>query len=76
MVQKIIALDAMGGDFGPSVTVGAAKLALDEIPGIELVLVGDQNQLTAELQKNNLQQDSRLRIHHASEVVDMSDLPA
>ena len=75
MVQKIIALDAMGGDFGPSVTVGAAKLALQEIPGIELVLVGYQDQLTAELQKNNLQQDPRIRIHHASEMVEMDDLP-
>ena len=34
MGQKIIALDAMGGDHGPSVTVGAAKLALDEISGV------------------------------------------
>ncbi len=75
MLKKIIALDAMGGDYGPSVTVGAAKMALNEIPGIELVLVGDRNQVTAELEKNNLQQDSRLRIHHASEVVDMGDSP-
>jgi len=75
MVKKIIALDAMGGDYGPSVTVGASKMALNEIPGIELVLVGDQTQLTAELQNNNLQQDNRISIHHASEVVDMGDLP-
>jgi len=75
MLKKIIALDAMGGDYGPSVTVGASKLALDQIPGIELVLVGDQGQLSAELQNNNLQQEDRIRIHHASEVVEMSDLP-
>ncbi len=75
MPKNIIALDAMGGDYGPSVTVGAAKMALNEIHGIELVLVGDRNQLTAELEKNNLQQDSRIRIHHASEVVDMGDSP-
>ncbi len=76
MVQKIIALDAMGGDYGPSVTVGAARQALDEIPDIELVLVGDQHQLAAELKKHNLHQDSRIRVHHASEVVGMDDLPA
>jgi len=75
MVQKIIALDAMGGDYGPSVTVAAAKIALNEIPSIELVLVGNENQLTAELHQNNLQQDSRVRIHHASEIVEMDDLP-
>ena len=47
MGQKTIALDAMGGDHGPSVTVAAAKLALDEIDALELVLVGDENQLAA-----------------------------
>ncbi len=75
MGRKIIALDAMGGDYGPPVTVGAAKLALDEISGLELVLVGDQNQLAAELEKLRLDKDNRVSIHHASEVVGMDDLP-
>ncbi|MDH3220008.1 MAG: phosphate acyltransferase PlsX [Gammaproteobacteria bacterium] len=75
MAQKKIALDAMGGDHGPVVTVAAAKLALDEIAGIELVLVGDRDQLEAEVHKHNLQQNALISIHHASEVVDMDDLP-
>ncbi|CAD7844752.1 MAG: Phosphate:acyl-ACP acyltransferase PlsX (EC 2.3.1.n2) [Olavius algarvensis Gamma 3 endosymbiont] len=75
MAQKIIALDAMGGDYGPSVTVAAANMALEEIPGIELVLVGDREQLSTELQKHNLQQDRWVRVQHASEVVEMGDLP-
>jgi glycerol-3-phosphate acyltransferase PlsX len=75
MGQKIIALDAMGGDHGPQVTVSAAKLALAEIKGLELVLVGNESQLGTELQKHGLDKDSRVRIHHASEVVDMADLP-
>lgn len=75
MKQKIIALDAMGGDHGPRVTVGAAKQALEEIPGIELVLVGDEAQLASELEKLELVKEHRIRIHHASEVVDMDDLP-
>jgi glycerol-3-phosphate acyltransferase PlsX len=75
MEAKIIALDAMGGDHGPSVTVGAAKLALDEIAGLELVLVGDEKQLAAELENNGLTGHSRVRIHHASEVVAMDELP-
>ena len=66
----------MGGDHGPTVTVNAARQALEEIPGVELVLVGDENKLAVELEKNRLQQDRRLRVHHASEVVDMNDLPA
>ncbi len=65
----------MGGDHGPPVTVGAAKLALDEISGLELVLVGDQQKLQAEIDRNGLTGNARVRIHHASEVVDMDEPP-
>jgi len=75
MGQKVIALDAMGGDFGPPVTVGAAKLALAEIPELELVLVGNQQLLQAEIDKVGLRGHSRIRIQHASEVVDMDEQP-
>jgi len=76
MSKKIIALDAMGGDHGPSVTVPAAKQALREIADISLVLVGDEQKLTAELQRLDLLGDDRIRIHHASEVVAMDEAPA
>jgi glycerol-3-phosphate acyltransferase PlsX len=75
MGQQIIAIDAMGGDHGPPVTVGAARLALDEFPGLELVLVGDQKLLQAEAEKNGIADNSRIRIHHASEVVGMDEGP-
>jgi glycerol-3-phosphate acyltransferase PlsX len=75
MGHSTIALDAMGGDYGPSVTVGAARLALNEIPGVELVLVGDQQQLQNELEKNGLSGNNRIRIQHASEVVGMDEQP-
>ncbi len=76
MAEKTIALDAMGGDHGPRVTVSAARLALKEIPGITLVLVGDQSRLEIEVDNNGLRDDSRIRVHHASEVVGMDELPA
>lgn len=75
MAKLIIALDAMGGDHGISVTVDAARLAMDEIPGLELVLVGDQQQLQSEVEKHGLSDNPSIRIHHASEVVGMDDLP-
>lgn len=65
----------MGGDYGPSVTVGAARLALELLPGIALVLVGNRDMLEAEVEKNGLGGDQRVSIHHASEVVGMDDLP-
>jgi glycerol-3-phosphate acyltransferase PlsX len=68
-----IALDAMGGDFGPPNIVGGAVMALREYPHIsKLFLVGDTPQLEAELKKHNCN-DSRIEIVHASEVVEMSD---
>ncbi len=76
MQRKIIALDAMGGDYGPTVTVGAAKLALDEIPGLELVLVGDQSTLATEFERHGLDKNARASIHHASEVVGMDEQPS
>ncbi len=76
MKTFVIALDAMGGDFGPSVTVSAARQALIEIVDIELVLVGDQTRLESELEINQIANNPRIKIHHASEVVEMDDQPA
>ncbi len=76
MNQKIIALDAMGGDHGPSTIVPAARKALRELADISLVLVGDEQKLNVELEKLGLQDEKRISIHHASEVVDMDELPA
>jgi len=43
MPHKVrIALDAMGGDFGPSVVVPGAEVALARHPDIEFVLFGDR----------------------------------
>ena len=76
MKHKIIALDAMGGDYGPKVIVPAAKMALSEIADIQLVLVGDEKHLNFELESLGLGNESRIRIHHASEVVEMDEAPA
>jgi glycerol-3-phosphate acyltransferase PlsX len=68
-----IALDAMGGDFGPPNLVGGAVLALREYRRIgKLFLVGDSKQIEAELKKQRCN-DSRVEIVHASQVVGMSD---
>jgi glycerol-3-phosphate acyltransferase PlsX len=68
-----IALDAMGGDFGPPHIVGGAVLALNEYPRIEkLFLVGDTPQIEAELKKHGCN-DRRIEILHATQVVEMKD---
>jgi glycerol-3-phosphate acyltransferase PlsX len=68
-----IALDAMGGDFGPPNLVGGAVLALREYSHIQkLFLVGDTPLIEAELRKLGCN-DSRIEIVHSTQVVDMSD---
>jgi glycerol-3-phosphate acyltransferase PlsX len=68
-----IALDAMGGDFGPPNLVGGAVLALREYRHIrKLFLVGDGPRLETELKKHRCS-DSRIEIVHSTQVVDMCD---
>lgn len=74
-MEITIAIDAMGGDHGPHVTVPAAIRALEEDGLVNIVLVGLQDAIEAELKALNAQVGPRLRIHHASEVVHMDESP-
>ncbi len=76
MSIKRIAIDAMGGDHGPEVTVAAAQRALKFYSDIELVLVGQKQAVEQEVSRQGLEQESRLRVHAASEIVGMDELPA
>jgi phosphate acyltransferase len=69
-----IAIDCMGGDHGPSVTVPAAIHFLAEHPAAYLVLVGQDEVLRPLL--GGKADDPRLRIVHASQVVGMDESPA
>lgn len=68
-----IALDAMGGDLAPAATVEGALRAHRE-RGLEVVLVGDEPRLRAELSRLGAGA-SELRVHHASQVVGMGEHP-
>ncbi len=65
-----IALDAMGGDHAPSETVAGAVDAADR--GVDVVLVGDQAQIEAELVKHA----RVLPVIEAPDVIGMADDPA
>ena len=69
-----IAIDCMGGDHGPSVTVPAAIQFLAEHPSANLVLVGQEEVLRPLL--GNHANDSRIRLVHATEIVGMDESPA
>ncbi len=70
-----IALDAMGGDFGPAVTVAGAARALDKHPDSRFLLVGDEAAIRAELAKYpRLAGASEVR--HATVSIRMDDKPS
>jgi glycerol-3-phosphate acyltransferase PlsX len=71
-----IAIDAMGGDFGPEVTVPAALNILNQYAHMRLILVGDSQVLDAVLAVHNAKSNDRLIVHHASEQVSMDELPS
>jgi glycerol-3-phosphate acyltransferase PlsX len=69
-----IAIDAMGGDIGPKVTVIAAIKAAKEYR-LPLILVGQEDVLLFEISKHNTT-DLDLTIKDASQIVSMDDLPS
>src|SRR5271169_305054 len=69
-----VALDAMGGDFGPELTIAGAVEAVNEYD-IEVILVGDRQQLTDYLSTRRYPSHN-ISIVHASEVVSMQESPA
>lgn len=72
----VIALDGMGGDYGPEVTVPAALDCLKEFSDLHLILVGQKEAIAAQLARHGGIPKDRLHIRHASQVVAMGDPPS
>lgn len=68
-----LAIDCMGGDHGPSVTVPAALEFLRSDPDCSVILVGREEVLRPLVGKPRQEFSSRLSIRHASEFVSMDD---
>ncbi len=71
-----IALDAMGGDHGPRVTVSAALSFLKAQEEARIALVGQPAVIEDELRRAGVKPDERLQIVPATEVVRMDEPPA
>ncbi len=72
---RILALDAMGGDHGPEVTVPGAALSLSRHPELGFILFGDEARIKAALAGHpRLAKVSR--VVHTSAVVSMEDKPS
>ncbi|MCY4420907.1 MAG: phosphate acyltransferase PlsX [Gammaproteobacteria bacterium] len=76
MTNFTVSLDAMGGDFGVVVVVEAAVAFLENNQDTSLILVGDQQEILAELDRINVAPNERLKVHHASQSIEMDEAPS
>ncbi len=70
-----IALDAMGGDHGPSVVLGAAAIALERRPDVDFILFGDE-QAIAPVLATHPALARKSRVVHCDVAVKMTDKPS
>ncbi len=70
-----IAVDVMGTDYGPKELVLGAVNAVRAY-GCEVVLVGDEQVVRELLHEYHAEDDARIAVHHASEVIAMDEHPA
>ena len=70
-----IALDAMGGDYGPAVNIEGAIETVNDFDDIDIILVGDESSILRELDTKRYP-PNRISIKHASQIVRMDESPA
>jgi glycerol-3-phosphate acyltransferase PlsX len=68
-----VAIDCMGGDHGPDVTVHAALDFVRKHEDVRVILVGLEERILPFLAKHG---DARVSVRHATEVVAMDESPA
>ena len=68
-----VAIDCMGGDHGPVVTVPAALELLRQQEDVRVILVGLEDRIRVLLSEA---EEPRMSIRHASEVVGMDEMPS
>jgi glycerol-3-phosphate acyltransferase PlsX len=69
-----IALDAMGGDYAPAVTVEGAVETVKVHNDLEIILFGDEASLKKELKGKDYPQE-RIHIRHTTQVIGMHESP-
>lgn len=72
-MSTTVAIDAMGGDFGPSVTVAAALVAVKKESDLNLILVGLESEIHRFLPDEI---PAQITVKHATQIVEMDEPPA
>lgn len=70
-----IAVDAMGGDHAPKAIVEGTLLALDEFKDINIILVGNKEELDPLLSSISPETASRIKLVHTTEVISSDEEP-
>jgi len=68
-----VAIDCMGGDHGPAVTVPAALEFVRKHNDVRVILVGHEDKIRSLLAKV---EDDRISVYHATEIVAMDESPS
>ena len=72
---RTIALDAMGGDFGPGVIIPGAAISLVRHPSLSFIFTGKESLIRAELEKHP-ELAARSRVIHTDTEIAMDDKPS
>ena len=70
MTRLTLALDVMGGDIGPRITIPASLLALENDPELSLILFGDSQQISPLLNHCSQSVFERIQVQHCSSVIE------
>jgi glycerol-3-phosphate acyltransferase PlsX len=76
LTNLTIALDMMGGDYGPRSSIPAAVRAVNTHENLTLILCGNEKVINKHLLSLDSNNHPRLKIHHCSEVVTNACDPA
>jgi phosphate acyltransferase len=76
MTTKRLSIDAMGGDHGPHIVIPAALQVMREHLDLHVVFVGQETVLKPILMRRGVDIKDRWQIQHASEQVEMNELPS
>ena len=71
-----LSIDGMSGDHGPSVTLDAVGLSLDEYPELDIQIVGQEKAMLPIYERSKYRGSSRLELKNATEIVLMDDKPS
>ena len=72
--NKVISIDAMGGDNSPSVIIEGLSIALNNFDNFSAILFGDEDKIKSEIKKNSIS-ENKIEIIHCEKVVPMDAKP-